>query len=563
MTACGAARRVPLGQSFQPDHLAWILPADVAMPDEGTWARLDHMFIPDGDGYRRFSREVLRDAAYGGLPYRTRRELHSIVARRIERDAGTDAPERSESLSVHYELAGLPDETWRWSCVAGDRAVEHFAPFDASRFYKRAIDAARILHPPDAELATVFEKLGEAYDRSGEFDRAHAAIASARRRVGGSQVQQARLLELHASVAERSGRFLSAVRWARRGLRTLDGQSGEEAERRRARLLASLATIRMRQRRLGDATRLAREAIVVAESSGELSALARANQTLEVALVESGRPADGRHARRALELFEDIGDLFGQSAVLNNMGGVAYWEGRWTQAVELYERATDVSSRAGMVVDAAFGDFNVGEILIDQGHLDDGSKRVRAAEIVWRGTGDAHGAVFASALLSRAAARAGRYDVALASYAEAIESHRALRADADARAVEVESLECLLGLGRAAEALAGAEQVLSEAGEVVAFVLPGLHRTRGLALAMFGRGDDARVELGISLDEARRHDSPFELARTLDAIAAVGDLHQIGVDAAEAADLRRRRDEIYGHLGVVRPVPLPPGIIDA
>ena len=297
-------------------------------------------------------------------------------------------------------------------------------------------------------------------------------------------------------------------------------------------------------------------AIAAAEASGELSALARACQTLEVALVESGRQTDGRHASRALELFEELGDLFGQSAVLNNMGGVAYWEGRWREAVDLYERATEASTRAGMVVDAAFGDFNVGEILVDQGLVDEGIERVRRAEQVWRGTGDEHGVAFARSLLARATLRQERYAEAWDQYVGAIESHHALRADADARAAETESLECLLGLGDVDAALEGVDRLLATAGEVVTFLVPGLHRTRGLALALAGRHEEAHASLRFSLSEAEER-SEFEVARTLDALVA------LEVDGDEVVASRRQtRDALWDRLGVVRSPALPPGIGD-
>ena len=54
----------------------------------------------------RFRREVIRDAAYSGLPYRLRRQLHAEVARAIEAKA-TDVDTRAETLSLHYYLAGI------------------------------------------------------------------------------------------------------------------------------------------------------------------------------------------------------------------------------------------------------------------------------------------------------------------------------------------------------------------------------------------------------------------------------------------------------------------------
>ena len=64
--------------------------------------------------------------------------------------------------------------------------------------------------------------------------------------------------------------------------------------------------------------------------------------------------------------------------MLNNLGGFAYWDGRWDEAVELYRRAGECAERAGRPADAAFTDCNVGEILSDQGHLDEAEAHLRA-----------------------------------------------------------------------------------------------------------------------------------------------------------------------------------------
>ena len=57
--------------------------------------------------------------------------------------------------------------------------------------------------------------------------------------------------------------------------------------------------------------------------------------------------------------------------MLNNLGGLAYWRGRWQEAIELYRQAGTCSERAGHAADVAFTDGNIGEILADQGRLDE------------------------------------------------------------------------------------------------------------------------------------------------------------------------------------------------
>ena len=72
----------------------------------GTWDRLGAYFKEEADGYLRFRREVVRDVAYGGLPFRVRRELHAAAAGRLERDLGEDADDAAERLARALHRAG-------------------------------------------------------------------------------------------------------------------------------------------------------------------------------------------------------------------------------------------------------------------------------------------------------------------------------------------------------------------------------------------------------------------------------------------------------------------------
>ena len=181
----------------------------------------------------------------------------------------------------------------------------------------------------------------------------------------------------------------------RRGLRVLEDVRGRDAQRWRARLIAELAWIRQRQRRYREAERLCREALKVGEAVGELRAQARACYTLDWALFELGRFDEATHSARALEIYRELGDPEQEGGVLNNLGGLAYWRGRWQEAIELYEQAGVCSERAGHAADVAFTDANVGEILSDQGRLDEAEAQLRRAQRVWNATGDRQGSAFA------------------------------------------------------------------------------------------------------------------------------------------------------------------------
>ena len=94
-----------LGLSFHPRFLDDVLEPDMPAPDDRTWERLAEFFEDDGDGYLRYRRAVIREAAYDGLPFRTRRELHRVVGERLEREFD-DPDEAAGVLSLHFLRAG-------------------------------------------------------------------------------------------------------------------------------------------------------------------------------------------------------------------------------------------------------------------------------------------------------------------------------------------------------------------------------------------------------------------------------------------------------------------------
>ena len=90
---------------------------------------------------------------------------------------------------------------------------------------------------------------------------------------------------------------------------------------------------------------------------------------------------------RALLLFEEIGDLPGQAGVLNMLGGFAYFKGDWDEAVALYRRAQATARRTGNAVMDAFYVFNIGEIALEQGRLDEAEEAFVAVNRTWRAAG--------------------------------------------------------------------------------------------------------------------------------------------------------------------------------
>ena len=495
-------RAAVLGLMFDPRRLADVLDDDTAQVDDGFWERLSTVFVREADGQVRFRRPAVQEAAYASLPFKLRRQLHLAVGLRLEREQGIEPDADPAVLSQHFALAGDHVRAHRYAMIAGRRATERFSHADAAQLYRRAIDAGRAygLAADSRTLADAWEQLGEALRCMGEPEAAAQALTEARRLLRNDPIAQARICHSHGKVAERSTSLTAAVRWLQRGLRWADGVAGADAVACRAQIRSYLGGIRNRQGRWAEAISTCRQAIAEAEAVGELSALAHACYALDWALVESGRPEQATHSWRALELFEQLGDPEHESAVLNNLGMFAYFDGRWDEAVALYERAAACSDRAGRPADAALTDCNVGEILSDQGRLDEAETHLQRARRVWSATGERQAVAFVDVLLTRLAARRGSCPDGARALEEAADELRRSGVEAYAAFAQALVAEVHAFAGDAARALHIARQELSATERH----RPLLERVSGIALARLGRSDEAETQLRSALASARQ-----------------------------------------------------------
>ncbi len=527
-----------LGLVFHEGRLRHVLPPEAPLPDERTWQRLASVFARDDDGHIRFKRPALQEVAYENLPFRLRRELHTRIARALEPDLGRDVDADPAILSRHFELAGDNTRAWQYALRGAERASARFASTDAAQLYRRAIAAGRSNGATSAELADAWEALGQALFQIGEVAAASDAYTSARRLSAGDPIAEARLYYRHGQIAER-GQLSAAVRWMRRGLRTLEGVRGPKARCWRARLVAELGYIRQRQRRYVEAVTYCREALEKGETTGELRAKARAAYILDLALFAMGKFDEMGYSSEAIDIYQQLDDPEYEGNVLNNLGAFAYWRGEWNEAVVLYRQAGICSERAGIAAHAADTYANIGEILSNQGRLEEAEGHLRRALRVGDSTGYRTAAQFATALLGRLAVHAGRAEEGIslldATAATLRQMGESFYADhASALLAEGESLA-----GAAERAVALTHDLLASGNSNVLV----LRRARGIALARIGDLDGALDELRLAEAAAREDRDDYELALILDALAVIG---------LAATDQRQERDAIVERLEIVQ-----------
>ncbi|HZG34212.1 MAG TPA: adenylate/guanylate cyclase domain-containing protein, partial [Gaiellaceae bacterium] len=174
-----------LGTSFSGVMIAAVLADDPeAASDSEAWDRLAEFVERDPDvaGAFRFRHALIRDAAYDGLSFRRRTELHARIAEVGEARYADRTHEVAELLSLHFSRGGRHAEAWRYSVVAGDRAREKWANVEAAEFYERALEAATSLPELDAgDVAPVWEALADSLQLLGKLEEAARAFARARR----------------------------------------------------------------------------------------------------------------------------------------------------------------------------------------------------------------------------------------------------------------------------------------------------------------------------------------------------------------------------------------------
>ncbi len=515
-----------LGTHFDPGLLHELL-EDGVIVDSTVWDRLGAYIAPTAVG-RRFAHGLMRDAAYEGLSFKRRRELHARAAKAIETRM-TAPDEGAELLSLHWLNAERYDQAWHYSRLAGDRARNLWANAEAATFYARALEAAgRLRTLPRSEVSTVAEALGDASELAGNYERSRQAYAEARRLVDG-EVDRARLLRKIGVLHERLGHYRQALACYTRG-RRLVTSANQAAWSERSELDLASAGICSRQGRYLDCTRFAKEAARDATRAGHRSGLAHALYLEHMMSVYLGQPEDDL-ATRALAIFEEIGDLVGRGNVLNNLGIGAYYRGKWVRSLEHYEASREARARSGDVVGAATEENNIAEILSDQGDLAGARPLFESARTTWLAAGYRVGAALATSNLGRLEARAGNVARGRALLEEALRDFREIRSPVFIAETEVRLDECLVLEGDFASAMASSRDLLmgfrGRAGfeQVELTTLRLLGTARVLAELADGTGAESSEwsrELDEAVERATALEAPYELALSLTVRSELG-----------------------------------------
>lgn len=485
-----------------------------------------------------FEHALYREVAYAGLPYRDRRELHDRAARVIETRHLGRTDDVAEILALHYHRADRHDRSWHYNRVAAERARSRYALADAVRFLRWALSSStRATDTDPAAVTRAWEELGDLLERLGNYSAAADAYRRARRRADPEHLPE--LWYRSGIVREREGRYNQAMRWYGRARREL-AVDPERDPTLWLRVRLRLVEVRIRQGRDAEAQKAIARLLPEVEAHGDTELTARAHFVAGWAL-RRGPDAEG-HRRRALSLYQDLGDLGGQGLVHTELGVGAYYQGAWATAIEHYTQAATLHDRVGDTISAAVSRSNVGEIRSDQGRSAEAEEALQRAASVFDAAGYAIASGFARINLGRLAARQGRYDRAEALLDEALATYRRISAQDYEVETRLRMAELAVFRGepaRALELLADAERHVASGSPTASFRL----RLRGVALRQRGDHEPGITDLRHAREVAEESNDIYE--RALADVALAGALDDSG--------RRERGDAALAQLGVIVP----------
>jgi tetratricopeptide (TPR) repeat protein len=535
-----------LGQTFPTEWLESML----GRPATAVLSRLGQFLYSGPDGISGFLHNLVREAAYEGLPYRSRRRLHADVADLIVKstDQPDDSgPDQAAVLSLHYFNAERFEEAWQRALEAARRAHHLYANVEAAELYDRALRAGRRLGDLDAdEMAGAHESLGDVHYSLGAYQAAEVSYRAAARLLRHEPTACARLHHKIGHELQYAGRYPQALRTLSRGLTLLNNDRSVEAARIRARIMAAYANCCEMKADHRRTILWCRRAIEEAEQVGEKEALANGLRMLDLALSEMGRPGDPVNLERAVQIYDELGDLSGKGRALNVLAAVRYWRGEWDRALELYEASRAATTKCGNLVFAAVTAANIAEVLLDQGRLQGVGALLGESSRVINAAGMAAGVAFAMYLDARLALLEGRLEEAIVRFDQAIAEAESSQSRHELLYARSGKAEALVASGRVDGAMALASATLELAkGLGGAPDTPRLYRVRAACHALNESWDVAAADFEASLEEARARSADYEIALTHAARAGMSKLR------AMPADPDPEGEAIFRRLGVV------------
>jgi tetratricopeptide (TPR) repeat protein len=366
-----------LGQEFNFKVLAAI--SDLAEEDlvdaleKLMHARLVYEDTAGESEKYRFTYTMIREVAYENLSRTKRRLLHRKAAVAIEKVYRNNLDEVIFALAYHFSNAGDLPKSAEYFSEAGRKAVKSFAPEEAVRYFRKALEALEKLEaaPKNLKLEEeVLVSLGNVLYTIGEWDEALEDFGE--------------VLKLSEETGSEGLRALSHLRMGEIGEKRSDWSAAAESFARafeiyertkdvsgQANVHRARVTMYWRKGEYQRALEEGTKGLLLLDKPGDKYLTAMTVITLGAVYYDLGDFARSRqYYEEGLALAEEIGDPLETARALGSLGNVEMKGGRLDAALGLFEKSIEAANRSGNIRQVGYALASTGECLARMGDLE-------------------------------------------------------------------------------------------------------------------------------------------------------------------------------------------------
>ena len=323
-----------------------------------------------------FKHNIIQEVAYETLLEAQQQELHGAVGRTLQHLH----PEAVEQLAHHYSLSGQRDHALWYLELAGHKAQRAYANETALGYYSRALAFAErwpwrkgqieILHllgrraeqftalralpnDPEVPMAEVAFQWGLYYQVTSDYVQAEMYLQRALEsyRTDVNPVGELLTLRELGMIGRLKGEYDRAKTWYQEGLQTFSNRRFHLAEEKQAfaQLLFSLGTVYRQKTMFNEAT---------------------------------------EYYNRALEIYRETGNRWGEAEVINGLGGISYYQRFYRNALNYYEQALTIYRSLGDRSKEGTSVYNVGLVLQELGEYTDAQANLEQALNIQKAIGN-------------------------------------------------------------------------------------------------------------------------------------------------------------------------------
>ena len=427
-------RAAVVGKEFWPGAVAALGDGDEALgPTLLGLARSELVepavsSIPGEDGFR-FRHALIRDAAYAGIPKRTRADLHERFAAWVELYERRDeivGYHLEHAYSYREELDALDDHTRSLGAragellaAAGSRALARDDVPAAVNLLERGVS---LLPPTSDARGYALLELAIALMRSDAFPAAEGALEEA---LALGRAEGDRRLELRTLVEREFFRIFTntetpadeITRIAKEAIPDLEALGDHRGVARAWHLLSEPP---VNACLWGERAAALEHALEHAQRAGDAREAARATGALMQAIQLGPTPVDAAIDRARRFLRESEGDRFLAASILSSLAVLLAMRGEFDEARVQWARAQRFWDELGLAHHRAIGAMDASAIELLAGEAGAAERELRTGYDTLVGIGDVHLRPMLAAYLAAVLVEAGNLGDAdtLASYAQ-------------------------------------------------------------------------------------------------------------------------------------------------